>query len=84
MVPSAVLRIIFLLILGCHVPFIFFTGKEGTLIIIDECQRKSISKALEERLLEATASQAQPATNLEHFVQGNEVWIINCECVSSN
>lgn len=48
---SYVLRFAFLIVLGCHIPYIFFAGKEGFLIVVDEIDRRSVSKALEDQII---------------------------------
>lgn len=43
---SRVIQVSFIVVLFCHIPFLFYAGKEGLCIVVDELQRNSISKAL--------------------------------------
>lgn len=47
---SIILRVSFLIVIACHIPFIFFSGKECLLNMYFEITRKAISKALEQKL----------------------------------
>ena len=47
---SYICQIAFMIVLFCHIPFIFFSGKEAMLIMVDELHRKSISNALWHKL----------------------------------
>jgi hypothetical protein len=46
-----IMQSLFLIILACHIPYLYFSGKESLLIIIDEIMRKSISYTLSKKLL---------------------------------
>ncbi len=37
---------LFVLVLIAHIPFVFFSGKEALLIMVDEIDRKTISHSL--------------------------------------
>ncbi len=54
---SALLRIAFAIVIVCHIPYVFFAGKESFLILIDEYDRQSISKALDNSLLNQIANR---------------------------
>ncbi len=43
-------QVSFMCVIMCHIPFIFFAGKEALLTSIDEISHKSVSNALETRL----------------------------------
>lgn len=45
-----VLQVFFFIVLGAHIPFMFFVGKESILILLDELDRKSISLTLQKRM----------------------------------
>lgn len=49
---SILLRIEYIIVIGCHIPYFFFATKESMLIIIDEFMNRSISKSLQQRLYE--------------------------------
>ena len=54
---SYALQILFSIVLACHIPFIFFSGKESLCIIIDEIDRRSISQTLDERIAFLTTQE---------------------------
>lgn len=46
-ISSYIIRSTFMVVLACHIPYNFYSGKESMLIMVDELRRKSMSYALE-------------------------------------
>jgi len=46
-VSSYIIRFSFLIVLACHIPYLFFPTKESFFIIVDEFRNQSMSKAIE-------------------------------------
>ena len=44
---SIYLRIAFVIVIICHIPYVFFAGKGSFLVLIDEWDRSSISQTLD-------------------------------------
>ena len=61
-ITSYIIRIAFMIVLACHIPYIFYFTKESLLIMIDETRRKSMTHALELTLQKAVYSEQQTFT----------------------
>lgn len=48
---TIVLSVSFLIVIFCHVPFVFFFGKEVFLVLVDELDRRSISSAFDAEMI---------------------------------
>jgi hypothetical protein len=48
---SITLRVAFAIVILCHIPYVFFSSKESFLILIDEWDRRSISRSLDKALV---------------------------------
>ena len=56
-VTSYIIRISFMIVLACHIPYIFYFTKESLLIMVDETRRRSMTYALELTLQKSVYSE---------------------------
>jgi len=61
---SYIIRFMFLIVLACHIPYIFYFGKEGLLIFVDECMKRSMSKELDLKIVENLTKSNNQDTSL--------------------
>jgi predicted membrane protein len=63
---ARLMQILFFFILAFVIPFIFFSGKESILMIIDEIMRRSISYTLSKKLM-AKNEESTRISRTSHF-----------------
>jgi len=66
-----VMQFLFLIILACHIPYLFYSGKEAILIIIDELMRQSISLVLSKKLLQENSAEIDAMPDLPEDMNNN-------------
>jgi len=49
-VYSYIIRVAFLIVLACHIPYVFFPTKESLLIMFDEAENHSMQRAIEYKI----------------------------------
>ena len=75
------MQFVFLVILACHVPFVFFACKESFLIIVDEVLRHSLSYALTKKMAAKPDDEQEDllVKSPNHQVQDNTMGSSNDE-----
>jgi amino acid permease len=56
-ISSYIIRVMFMIVLACHIPYNFFAAKESCLIMIDEFRHHSMSSALEHTIQKSVVSE---------------------------
>lgn len=65
---SSALRMVFAIVIVCHIPYVFFSCKESFLIIIDEQDRRTVSKELDRKLQKYRDQQIQSKIGIAPFL----------------
>ena len=58
---SVIVRVAFAIVLACHIPYVFFYGKQGLLILIDEMAHNSTSEQLKRKKHALEYQEEEPA-----------------------
>ena len=58
---SVIVRVAFAIVLACHIPYVFFYGKQGLLILIDEMAHNSTSEQLKRKKRALEYQEEEPA-----------------------
>ena len=67
---SYIMQFFFLIILACHIPYLYFSGKEALLIMIDEVMRRSISLVLSKKALQEEVNEDEVNAAPEFEAEG--------------